>query len=179
MQSGPDIVRSSRQRWLLDHWIARRGHLPLPIWHGLNADEITIPFDSLAWATVAREGGNTRFRIGFHGTRLAEAIWPVACVGKHLDEILPAPYLRSALETWLRVADGREPVYTVADMRDPAGRIVHHERLLLPFTLGGGETERILASIETDSPEGPFVLRELMKSPVRPPVIALCATIQC
>jgi hypothetical protein len=74
--------------------------------------------------------------------------------------------------------NGKMPVYTVSDMRDPAGRIVHHERLLLPFSLGGGETERILASIEAASPEGPFELRDLMKSPIRPPVIALCATIQ-
>jgi hypothetical protein len=63
-------------------------------------------------------------------------------------------------------------------MRDPTGRIVHHERLLLPFTHNGTEVDRILASIEAASPEGPFQMRDLMKSPVRPPVIALCTTIQ-
>ncbi len=72
----------------------------------------------------------------------------------------------------------RGPVYTVSDMRDPAGRIVHHERLLLPFSHGGAAVDRILASIEAASPEGPFEMRDLMKSPIRPPVIALCATIQ-
>ena len=49
----------------------------------------------------------------------------------------------------------RVPVYTVSDMRDPTGRIVHHERLLLPFSTGGAEVDRILASIEAVEPGGP------------------------
>jgi hypothetical protein len=178
MQAGPDIVRSNTQRWLLDHWASLRGHAALPIWRGLNANEITIPFDNLAWTEVVPEGATTRFRICFHGSQLVEAFGPINCVGRFVDEILPTPYLGAALATYRQVVDGKMPVYTVADMRDPTGRIVHHERLLLPFTLGGSETERILASIEAVSPEGQFELRELMKSPIRPPVIALCATIQ-
>jgi hypothetical protein len=116
-------------------------------------------------------------RIEYHGSRLAQAIAD-NCVGKFLDEILPKAYLPSALSTYSQVLNSQSPVYTVSDMRDPAGRIVHHERLLLPFTVGGVEVERILASIEPVSPEGPFELREMMKAPTRPPVIALCAMIK-
>jgi hypothetical protein len=178
MRSPPDVVRSHNQRRLLDYWQSQRGRAALPFWRGLDASEIPISSDNLACTEVVHEGANVRFRISFHGAQLVEAFGPVDCVGKFLDEILPPPYLGPALATYRQVVSGPEPVYTVADMRDPGGRIVHHERLLLPFTLGGGETERILASIEATSPEGQFQLRELMKSPIRPPVIALCTTIQ-
>ena len=178
MQSGPDIVRSDTQRWLLDYWASLRGPGSLPIWRGLNADDFAVPFDNLAWMDVVDVDGAARFRIGFHGPRLAEAFGPIDCIGKFIDDFLPPPYLGAALATYRQVVSSKGPVYTVSDMRDPAGRIVHHERLLLPFSLGGTEAERILASIEAVSPEGPFELRDLMKSPIRPPVIALCTTIQ-
>jgi hypothetical protein len=178
MQSGPDIVRSNTQRWLLDCWAKFRGHGSLPIWPGLNPGDFTVPLENLAVIQIVGDAGDMRFRIEFHGKRLVEAFGPVDCVGKCLDEILPPAYQSSALATYRQVANGKAPVYTVADMRDSAGRIVHHERLLLPFSMGGTDVERILASIEAASPEGPFELRDLMKSPIRPPVIALCATIQ-
>ena len=178
MQSGPDIIRSDSQRRLLDHWASQRDRASLPIWRGLNASEYKGPFDSLAVMQVVGEGGEARFQIEYHGSRLAQAFGPVDCVGKFLDEILPSAYLRAAHATYRHVVSAKVPVYTVSDMRDPMGRIVHHERLLLPFSLGGGNIERILASIEPFSPEGPFELRDLMTSPIRPPVIALCTTIQ-
>jgi hypothetical protein len=177
-RSGPDIIRSDSQRWLLDYWDSRRGPARLPIWLGLDANELVAPLDNLAWTEVVAEGVRERFRVGFHGTKVAEAFGPVDCVGRFLDEILPEPYLGPALATYRQVVSGKVPVYTVSDMRDTAGRIVHHERLLLPFSIGGRETERILASIEAISPEGPFELRDLMKSPARAPVIALCTMIQ-
>jgi len=178
MQSGPDIVRSESQRRLLDYWASRRGPALLPIWHGVHANEIGVPPDSLAWTEVVGASREARFRIGFHGAKIVEAFGPVECVGKFLDEVLPPPYLGPALSTYQRVVSSKVPVYTVSDMRDPTGRIVHHERLLLPFSTDGAQTDHILASIEAASPEGPFELKDLMKSPLRPPVIALCATIQ-
>jgi hypothetical protein len=178
MQSGPEIVRSDHQRWLLDYWASQRGSGTLPTWRGLNANDFALPFDNLAWMEVVDVDGAARFRVGFHGARLAKALGPVDCVGKFIDDVLPPAYVGPALSTYWKVMSTKGPVYTVSDMRDPAGRIVHHERLLLPFGLGGSETERILVSVEASSPEGPFELQNLMRSPTRPPVIALCSTIQ-
>jgi hypothetical protein len=177
-QSGPDIIRSDNQRRLLDHWAAQRGQAKLPTWRGMDASAFSVPLDNLALTQVVGTDDDVRFRVEFHGSQLAKAFGNIDCVGMSLDEILPAPYLRSALATYRETVNSGRPVYTVADMRDPLGTIVHHERLILPFTIGGAETERILASIEAVSPEGPFELHELMKSPMRLPVIALCATIQ-
>jgi hypothetical protein len=178
MQSGPEIIRSDSQRRLLDRWASLRDRAPMPIWNRLDPTDFAVPLENLALMQVIGKSGEPRFRVEFHGSRLAEAFGPLDCVGKWLDEILPPPYRASAISTYRQVVDGKMPVYTVSDMRDPAGRIVHHERLLLPFSQGGAEVVRILASIEPASPEGPFELKEIMKSPTRPPVIALCATIQ-
>jgi hypothetical protein len=179
MQSGPDIVRSDYQRWLLDYWASQRGPDSLPIWRGLNAADLAIPFDNLAWMDVVGDREEApRFLIRFHGRRLSEAVAPIGDEGKFIDDLLPPPYLGAAVATYREVVRTKGPVYTVSDMRDLAGRIVHHERLLLPFSLDGTEVERILASIEAGSPEGQFELRDLLKSPTRLPVIALCATIQ-
>jgi hypothetical protein len=171
-QSGPDIIRSDQQRRLLDHWASLRGNARLPIWPGLDADEITRARDNLALTHVVGEHDDARFRLEFHGWRLAKSFGDMECVGMFLDEILPQPYLRAALATYREAMNTWRPVYTVADMRDPTGRIVHHERV------GGAATEKILAFIEAVSPEGPFEIHELMKAPIRPPVIALCTTIQ-
>src|SRR5262249_61023408 len=58
----------------------------------------------------------------------------------------------ATLSTYRHVVATRLPVYTVSDMRDRTGRIVHYERLLLPFATEGSEVDRILASLETVSP---------------------------
>jgi hypothetical protein len=178
MQSGPDIVRSDHQRRLLDRWASLRDGKSLPIWRQLDPGNIPLPFDDLVLIEVVGDTDNARFRIAIQGSRLAEGFGWSECVGKFVDEVLPPAYRNSALSTYRQVVSSKLPVYTASDMRDPAGRIVQRENLFLPFSLGGVEVERVLVSIEASSPEGPFELREMMTSPVRPPVIALCATIQ-
>ena len=178
MQSGPEIVRSDHQRWLLDYWASNRNAGSPPIWRGLNSNDFAIPLDYLAWMEVVEEDGAARFLMRFHGRRLAVALGSIEGVDKFIDDFLPPSYLGSAIATYREVVRSRGPVYTVSDMRDPTGRIVHQERLLLPFSTDGARVDRILVSIEVRSPEGPLELRDLMKSPVRAPVIALCTTIQ-
>jgi hypothetical protein len=177
--SGPDIVRSEHQRWLLNHWAGHRHLAALPVWHGLDVIEVAVPFDDLSYTEVVKENGNLRFRIAFHGSRIAQAYGRSNCVGKFLDDILPPGHQNVAMSTYRQAAEGKLPVYTVSDMRDPAGRIVHYERLLLPFTIAGSETERVLASLESHSPEGHFENSGLMVSPARPPAFALCSLIRC
>jgi hypothetical protein len=50
--------------------------------------------------------------------------------------------------------------------------------LLLPFGRDGAAVDRILASLETVSPEGAFEHRDILKSAKKPPAFALCTTIQ-
>ena len=176
--SPPDIVRSISQLWLLKSWMRLRGSRQLPPWDGLTDDELAGMSDNLAFADVLNQDDTVRFLIRFAGVRIAEFVG-VGCdgQGRFLDEALPAAYRDAALSTYRETVAAREPVYTIADVRDRAGRIVHFERLLLPFGRDGTAVDRILASIEAVSPEGGFDSRHLVTAPSAPPAFAFCAII--
>lgn len=177
MNSRPEVIRSVTQRWLLRTWDRLRGVRRLPLWQDLEAEELTSVSANLSFTDIVSENGTTRLRIRLHGAGVGETYGSIDCSGKFLDDILAAPYRDAALSTYHQVIEARLPVYTVADMRDRTGRIVHYERLLLPFSRQGLDVEGILASLEAVSPEGTFENCDLMKSPGKPPAFALCTTI--
>lgn len=149
----------------------------LPTWQRLQPD-LAHAFANLSLTEVVGADATARFRIKFHGSRVGELYGRTSCAGKFLDEILPAGYSAPALATYRQVVATRLPVYTIADMRDPAGRIVHYERLLLPLGSDGDQVEEILASLEIVSPEGAFEHHGLMKTPGKAPAFAFLTTIQ-
>jgi len=176
ISSRPDVVRSISQRVLLSYWNRLRGTGQLPVWQGFDSEELTAMAETLAFQDVIGSDGDARFLIRFHGRRISEAFGAPGH-GKFLDEALPPRYRDAALSTYRQVLATGLPVYTVADMRDRDGRIVHYERLLLPFSQNGGVViDRILASLQTVSPEGAFDNSDIMTS--KPPTFALCTTIQ-
>jgi hypothetical protein len=175
IRSRPDVVRSVSQRALLSYWNRLRGTAELPVWQGFDAEELAAMAENLSFQDVIGSEADARFLIRFHGRRISEAFGAV-CQGKYLDEILPPRYRDAALSTYRQVLATGLPVYTVADMRDRGDRIVHYERLLLPFRQNGIAIDRILASLETVSPEGAFDNSDIMMS--KPPTFALCTTIQ-
>jgi hypothetical protein len=175
--SQPDVVRSINQRWLLAHWNGMRGAARIPAWHGLETRELAAMSASLTFFDVVENAGETRLLSRYRGERINEAF------GDHrgkqfLDEILPPSYRDAALATYRQVLVTQLPVYTIADLRDRNGRIVHYERLLLPYGRDGNVVDRILASLETVSPEGAFDNRDIMRSALKPPAFALCTMIQ-
>jgi hypothetical protein len=144
------------------------------------AGELAGVSDNLLFADVVNGAGASRFMIRFSGARILE-YFGVSCVdqgqGRFLDEVLPAAYRDAALSSFHEAVAARQPVYTIADMRDRAGRIVHFERLLLPLGGDGNAVDRILASIEAVSPEGVFRADDLMMAPAAPPAFAFCGII--
>ncbi len=177
MRSRPDVVRSINQRWLLGYWDRLRDKRLLPRWQGFEAEELAAMAESLSFLDVIGSDGNARFLIRYHGNRISEAYGAV-CQGKFLDEILPPQYREAALSTYHRLLVTNLPVYTIADTRDRSERIVHYERLLLPFSRDGVAIDRVLASLETVSPEGAFDHRDILNSASKPPAFALCTTIE-
>jgi len=63
-------------------------------------------------------------------------------------------------------------------MTDRNGRLVHYERLLLPFAADGETVDRILASFEFICEDGAFDGRGLMRSQSSPPSLRLSAMIE-
>jgi hypothetical protein len=177
LTSRPDIVASNNQRWLLSYWHRLRGNAPLPIWPGLEAaPELMLMADYLSFAAVVGSEESHRLLIQIHGAHVAEAHGGQG-VGKYLDEILISPYREASLATCRQAIVTKLPVYIVVDLRDCNQRIVHYERLLLPFGRDGMNTDSVLASIESVSPEGAFENRDLMNPPAKKPGFALCTTI--
>jgi len=177
INSRPDVVRSINQRWLLSHWNALRASARLPVWRHVETQELAAMSANLAFFDVIESGGETRFFTRFRGGRIDEAFGDTG-QGKFLDENLPPLYREPVLTTYRQVLVTHLPVYTIADARDRDGRIVHFERLLLPFSRDGVEIDRILASLEIVSPEGAFDNRDIIHAAPKPPSFALCATIQ-
>lgn len=132
--------------------------------------------DYLGYADVVGTEDKHRLLIRIHGARMAEAHGGFA-VGRFLDEILTPPYKQASLATCRQAIITKLPVYTIVDLRDRNQRIVHYERLLLPFGQDGARVDGILASIEAVSPEGEFENRDLMNPPAKKPAFALCTTI--
>jgi hypothetical protein len=178
--SPPDVVRSSSQLWLLNTWIRLRRSSRLPALDGFLGEELVAVSDNLLLTDVVSGAGATRYLIRFGGLRVAEyfgASCPAGGQGRFLDEALPAAYRDAALSTFDQAVAAREPVYTVADLRDRAGRIVHLERLLLPLSRDGAAVDGVLASIEALSPEGVMENRDLATSPTAPPAFGFCTII--
>ena len=178
--SPPDIVRSADQLRLLQRSIRTRGSRQLPATEGVPDDAPAGISDNLLFTDVVSRDGATRFLIRSGGRRVTEYFGvscPTSGQGRFLDEVLPPAYRDAALSTFHEAVAAREPVYTIADMRDRSGRIVHFERLLLPFGRNGVAVDRILASIEAVSPEGAFEGQHLMTAPAMPPAFAFCAII--
>jgi hypothetical protein len=175
--SAGDIVQSTSQRWLLDYWRCLRGTSIIPTWQGVAPDQLGSVAYYLSYTDVVGSDGDARFRIRFHGEGLAIA-YGQSCVGRYLDELLPDSFRDVTLRTYRQVLHERLPLYSVSDMRDANGRIVHYERLLLPFAHDGINVDRIMASLETSSPEGEYRHRHLMTTAQKAPAFALCTMIE-
>lgn len=173
----PDLVRAINQRWLLHLWNRIRDGRALPAWQDLNTDELESISRNLSYFEVVRDGGETRFLIRFHGAQMGE-VYGSYCVGKFLDDILPAALRDSALVVYRYLTTVRQPLYTIAEIRDDGRRLVQFERLLLPFGSDSGGVEWILTSHELVSPDGAFQSRDLMRSQTKPPIYSCCVTIQ-
>ena len=174
----PDVIRSIKQCWLLKYWTGTRGAQAVPRWTDLELPEIASVTDAVNFLQVIETDRGLRFRIDFHGKSIGHAHGGVDCRGKFLDEVIPPAFMEPTMTTYRHAVASGLPVYTVSDMRDPDSRLVHYERLLLPFGSGGTKVDHIIGSLETISPDGAFQQRDLMGSAKEPPRYRICGTIE-
>jgi hypothetical protein len=177
METGPEVVQSINQRWLLKQWKHLRNGHAVPIWKHLPVEEIGRLQDTLMFCDLVPDADGGRFLIRYVGERIALS-YGGDFRGRFLDEALPAAWRENALTTYRKAIDGLRPVYNAVDTRDRDGRMVHLERLLLPFSREGTAANGVLASIETVSLEGKFEQENLGRSPHVSNTCALVATIE-
>ncbi|MDO9411612.1 MAG: PAS domain-containing protein [Pseudolabrys sp.] len=173
----PDLVRAINQRWLLKFWMRNVRQDAVPRWQTVEAENLASVKANLSFVDVI-PGEPARYRVRFHGDTIAKVYGSVDCRGKHLDEIIPPQRYGESQATYSEALRGRRPVYTIHDLIDGEGRLVHYERLLLPFGSDGATVDRILASFEFICADGAFDAQKLLMKQAQPPVLKLAATIE-
>ncbi len=165
--ANPSVVRSIKQRVLLNAWLRalRHPHL-LPAATDFQPDGLDDEFADIMCFDVQGAGETARFFITKDGSRLAAAygyehLDAAARVNHYLDDAVdPVVYAR-VLPCYRACVTRKRPTYSIASVRDTDGKEVSFERLLLPF--GSGDTvENIIGSYKAISIEGGFKIENLM-----------------
>jgi hypothetical protein len=94
----------------------------------------------------------------------------------NLDEYLGPRMAAIVMPVYCKCLDHALPVYTIFMIDDVHGRAVAYERLLMPFSDGGG-INHIIASLKTISEDGGFEIKNLLRANDAVPTAKLCAII--
>lgn len=176
--SRPDVVRAVNQRWLLKVWSRHLEGHRVPRWQAIEAERLAAIQENLSFLDVVRgDGGAPRFMIRYHGEIIRRAYGSPDGRGHYLDEVVSTATCPTGLAPYAKaVADGL-PVYTILDVTDRQGRLVHAERLLLPFGRDGETVDRVLAAFEFFCADGAFDGHALMQR-TDAPALRLSAQIE-
>jgi len=173
----PDVVRAINQRWLLKFWQQGLGKDAVPRWRIVEAEDLSRIAAGLSYLDVTGRDGEARFMIRSHGPIIGQVYGSADCRGRYLDELIAQSHRAQALAPYQQAVHGGKPVYTIHELADRNGRLVHYERLLLPFARDGRSVDRVLAAFEFICEDGAFDSRELMTSQAAVPALRLSATI--
>jgi hypothetical protein len=164
--SDPSVVRSIRQRVLLNAWLrALHKPHPLPVLTGFDPDTGIDELADMMGFDVEGEDQSARFMITQEGARLTttygnEDIAPEARTNRYLhDAIGPDRYAR-VVACYRECVLRKRPIYSITTAQDADGKEVSYERLLLPFGRDG-TVEHIVGSYKTISIEGGFKINNL------------------
>lgn len=173
--AGPSVVRSIRQRVLLDAWLrlyVKTGQVP-PI-DQYEPDRMAEERQNLGWLKVDQSFSPPRITFERESQVMAAA-YGEACKGRPLDEYL-GPRGAIVLPVYYRCIERALPAYTIFMYHDVAGRPVAYERLLLPFATDGRITD-VLASHNNISEDGKFEANNLIRPADPVPAPTRCAII--
>ena len=164
--ANPSVVRSVKQRDLLNAWLRALGKRALPVLGDYRPDRIADELADMMGFDVIGAGCDARFRITQEGSRLTatygnEHIDPDKRTNRYLDDAIgPARYAR-VLPSYRACVERKRPTYSVSNVLDADGKDVSYERLLLPFG-SAGNVEQIVGSYKAISIEGGFKINNLM-----------------
>jgi hypothetical protein len=169
--STPSIVRSVRQRDLLNTWLRLHarfdGLAPIAEYRPARLED---ELKDIVYYVVTRDDAGWRFIIDSNGSRLSQAYGTTGTnnVGRNLRDYVGPRMAQLVLPIYHACAERALPVYSISLVDDVQGRIVAYERLLMPFSTGGGVTH-IIASLKTISEDGKFEINNLLRDPDKLP----------
>jgi hypothetical protein len=163
----PSVVRSIKQRALLNAWLRARLVPPprsLPHLGNYHPDRIADEMPDMMGFDVAGHSDGARFFITQEGARLTATYGnenPDRRTSRYLDDAIgPERYAR-VLPSYHACLKWRRPIYSVSTVQDADGKDVSYERLLLPFGKADA-VEHIVGSYKAISIEGGFKVNNLM-----------------
>src|ERR1700692_1700131 len=179
----PSVVRSIKQRDLLNAWLRAVGKLrTLPTLGDYQPDRIADEQADMMSFDVAGAADNARFLITHEGTRLTatygnEHVDPDKRTNRYLDDAIGHERDARVVAPYLTCVMRQRPTYSVSTVQDPDGKDVSYERLLLPFG-NADAVKQIVGSYKSISIEGNFKINNLMGiTPKTTPVSVINAVI--
>jgi hypothetical protein len=167
--ANPSVVRSVKQRELLNAWLRARGKdRVLPARGDYQPDRIADELVDMMGFDVHGSGDSARYFITQEGSRLAatygnEHVDPDQRTNRYLDDAIGPRLYARVVACYRACLAHKRPTYSISMVQDQDGKDVSYERLLLPF--GGGEmVEQIVGSYKSISIEGRFKITNLMGS---------------
>ncbi len=181
--SDPSVVRSIRQRDLLNTWLrAAARHRPLPLLHDFRPERVADELTDMMGFDVVGQGDDARFRITQEGATLtitygSDHIDPAERTNRFLDDAIGPVRYANVITLYRTCLAHKRPAYSISMVQDADGKDVSYERLLLPFG-GSDAVEQIVGSYKSISIEGGFKINNLMGlRPKAVPVILVRAVI--
>jgi hypothetical protein len=175
----PSIVRSVKQRDLLNTWLRLRslcgGSPPIGEYRPARLEE---EMRELVYYVVRREGDDFHFIIDSSGSTAAQAYGTAHCnnVGTDLRDYLPPNMRALVLPLYGECANRGLPAFSISTVMDVNRRSVVQERLLLPF-FNDGKVSHLIASLKSISDDGKFEINNLLRDPDKLPEYKLRAVI--
>ncbi len=166
--AAPSVVKSIRQRDLLNSWLrlyARQQTLPAIAEY--QPARLAEELPDLVYYLVER-AEPPRLIIDSNGTRMSNAYGNTG-KGRYLDEYLGPALGPLVLPAYHECMARALPTYTVSVIDDVNGRAVVYERMLMPFSDGTG-VSHIVASLKTISEDGGFEIKNLMRGEAGLPI---------
>ena len=179
----PSVVRSIRQRDLLNTWLRAAGkHRPLPLLDDFQPERVTDELADMMGFDVVGQGDGARFLITQEGARLTatygnDHIDPSKRTNCFLDDAIGPVRYANVITLYRTCLAHKRPAYSISMVQDEDGKDVSYERLLLPFG-SSDAVEQIVGSYKSISIDGGFKINNLMGlRPKAVPVIQVRAVI--
>jgi hypothetical protein len=181
--SDPSVVRSIRQRELLNNWLrAEARHRPLPLIRDFQPNRLGEELADMMGFDVVGECDGARFLITQEGATLTttygnDHVDPANRTNRYLDDAIGPERYANVVALYRACLTHRRPAYSISTVQDADDKDVSYERLLLPFG-SSDAVEQIVGSYKSISIEGGFKIKNLMGlRPKAMPVIVVRAII--
>jgi hypothetical protein len=162
--ASPSIVKSVKQRDLLNAWLRLHEQIRHPALAGYTPDRLADEQRDLVYYKVFATQTGPRFMINSEGSRLTQGYGRVneGNKGTWLDEYLQPEIQPIVLPVYTECAGRGLPIYTISRIIDVRGQIVDYERIVLPFFARGAVSD-LLMSAKLISEASRFELTNLFR----------------